>query len=118
MHKHKKHHKKFKAKSHKKFKHKKQFKKRSPLAKLFYKLNRFVRRHPLISSIISILIGVFLIRAVFINSLFGNDMSEFKGWLIFFAILFIIIGIIALKVWFRRNVPSLFTKHNVNWRNK
>ena len=52
------------------------------------------------------------------NTIFGNKITEIRGWILFFAILFIIIGLIALNVWFRRNVPHLFTKHDVKWRNR
>jgi len=96
----------------------KNHKRHSPISTLFYRINRFVRRHPILSSVISILIGIFLIRAFFMNTIFGNKITEIRGWILFFAILFIIIGLIALNVWFRRNVPHLFTKHDVNWRNR
>ena len=85
----------------------------------FYKLNRFVRRHPILSAVISILISFILVRSTFINSLFGLRINdEFRIWVFILAIIFFIAGILALSVWFRRNVPHLYTKHDIKWRNR
>ncbi|HLD15252.1 MAG TPA: hypothetical protein VJB94_01595 [Candidatus Nanoarchaeia archaeon] len=94
------------------------FHKRHFRPSLFKKLNWFCRRHPLISSGGSILIGIILLRAFFNNNLFGNNVTEFRMWVLFFSIVFFIVGLIAIKVWFYRNVPSLHTKHQIEWRNR
>lgn len=84
----------------------------------FHKFQKFILRHQIISSLGSIILSIVLIRISFSNTLFGANITEFRMWFIFFAILLGIIGVISLSVWFRRNVPQMFTKHNVNWRNR
>jgi len=57
-------------------------------------------------------------RAFFSDSLFGNNITEFRMWILFALVVFLIIGIIAFMIWLRRNVPNIYTKHDVNWRNR
>ncbi len=95
------------------------YRRHSLISRVFYKFNRFVRRHPILSAVFSILISFILIRSIFVNNLFGIKVNnEFRIWIFIIALIFFIAGILALKVWFRRNVPSLFTKHDVRWRNR
>jgi len=95
-----------------------QKKPKSNLKKSFYKSRKFILRHPLISSVGSILVSILLFRASLSNKIFGNNISEFRGWFLFFAFLIGLIGVIALMVWFKRNVPALFTKHDINWKKR
>lgn len=85
---------------------------------IFQQLNWFCKRHPIIASIGSIFLGIFLIRATFSNSLFGNDITEFKIWFIGGGVLFIIVGLFSLKIWIKRNVPTINTQHHLTWRNR
>ena len=57
-------------------------------------------------------------RAFFSDSLFGNNITEFRMWILFALVVFLIIGIIAFMIWLRRNVPDIYTKHDVRWRNR
>jgi len=84
----------------------------------FQQLNWFCRKHPVISAGGSVLIGIILMRAFFSDSLFGNNLNEFRAWILFVSIVFFIIGIVAFRIWLRRNVPDFFTKHDINWRNR
>ena len=86
-------------------------KKRSELERIFYKINKFVRHHPVLSAIVSVLLAIVLIRTSFSNMLFGNDVTEFRLWFLFFALVIGIIGIIALKVWFKNNVARYLYGH-------
>lgn len=90
--------------------------KHSFLSRLFYKSNRFVRRHPIISAVGSIVLSIFLLRVAFSDNLFGNNVSEFRLWFIFFAILIGIIGLISLKVWFSNNVSDFNAQ--IKWKNR
>lgn len=85
---------------------------------VFQRLNWFCRNHPIISAGGSILIGIILLRLSFIDILFGNSLSEFRMWILFLSFIFFIVGIIAFRIWLRRNVPNIFTKHDINWRNR
>lgn len=85
---------------------------------LFQKLNWFCRKHPVISAGWSILLGIMLMRASFSNTLFGSDVTEFRMWILFASMVFFIIGVIAFKIWLKRNVPSFFSKHDINWRTR
>ena len=98
----------------KKFYHKQHFRKPST----FQKLNWFCRKHPVISAGGSILIGIILMRACLSNKHFGNKITEFRMWILFASIAFLVVGIIAFRIWLRRNVPDIFTKHDVNWKNR
>ncbi|MBI2565109.1 hypothetical protein HYV79_03935 [Candidatus Woesearchaeota archaeon] len=99
---------------HKRFHHKKHFRRYS----FFQRVSYFCRKHPIISAGGSDLIGVVLMRASFSNILFGNNIKEFRLWVLFASIVFLIIGAIAFIIWLKRNVPSFYTKHDVNWRNR
>jgi len=97
--------------------HKKQkrFKRRqkSELARIFYKYRKLILKHPLISAILSIIVSILLIRVFISNTIFSNNITEFRMWFLFFAILIGIIGLFALWVWIRNNVPSFFGKGNI-----
>ena len=93
-------------------------KKRPQASKTFYGARRFMLRHPLISSVGSIVLAIILIRISFSNTLFGSDVSEFRIWFILFAILLGIIGLFAIKVWWKKNVPDFFGKGDITWRNR
>ena len=88
------------------------------IASRFYSIRNFVRRHPVFSSVTSIIAAIVLVRISLSDTLFGSNVSEFRLWFIFGAIILGIIGLISLKVWFKRKVPQHFTKHDVNWRNR
>ncbi|MDD4662594.1 MAG: hypothetical protein PHR48_01840 [Candidatus ainarchaeum sp.] len=50
--------------------------------------------------------AVILVRLAFLDTLFGKNFVELRLWIIFFAIVFFIIGLISIKVWMRTNVPT------------
>ncbi len=83
---------------------------------IFYKINIFIRRYPIFSAILTIFLSIFLIRVSLSDNLFGNDVSEFRLWFLFFAVVLGIIGIMAIKVWFSNNVSNFNTQHNLNWK--
>ena len=60
---------------------------RSDLERYFHKFYRLIVRHPLVSSVGSIVTSIILIRAFFSNTLFGTNVTEFRIWFLFFAIL-------------------------------
>ena len=91
---------------------------RNQVGSLFYKVRRFVVKHPVFSSIISIIAAIILFRIGMGSTFFGNDLSEFRFWFLFFAVILGIVGLIALKVWFKNNVAKLNTKHVVEWRRR
>lgn len=110
-------HKRHKYKLHKKYNSKhKSYRRSSSAASFWYKANKFVRRHPIFSSIGSILLSILLIRISFLNTLFGNNISEFRLWFLFLALLIGIVGIFALKVWFRNHVSNFNVQTNLKWR--
>lgn len=90
----------------------------SPVKSSFYGFRRFVLRHPLLSSVGSVVLAIILVRLSFSNTLFGSNIGEFRLWFIFFAIVIGIVGIVSLVVWMRRNVPRFYSKHDVNWTNR
>jgi len=81
-----------------------------------YGLKNFVRKNPLISAVGSILFSIILVRVFFSNTFFGNEVSEFRLWFLFFAIVLGIIGLVALRVWFKNNVSNFNVQTNLNWR--
>jgi|GEM_PF-4015104 len=107
-----------------KFKHKDYFSnpafshhKKSPksnIKNIFYGTKHFIRKNSIFCSIISIVFAVVLGRLAFINTFFGKSMSELRYWLVFFAILFFIIGIVSIKVWIKNHVSDF----NLNFTNK
>ena len=102
-----------------KFNNRHQFVKKQPtVTSIFYQLNFFVRKHPVFSSVASIIISVLLIRVFFSETLFGANISEFRLWFLFVAIILGIIGTIALKVWFKNNVSNFNVQANLNWRKR
>lgn len=109
-------------KYHKKSHHNKHFhntkRRHSALSIFFYKFKRFVRRNPVLSAVVSIIISIFLIRISFSNELFGNDVTEFRFWFIFFAIILGLVGLFSLKVWWRNNVSNFNVQANLKWKNR
>ena len=77
----------------------------------FYLWNTFVRKHPLISAVTSIVLAIMLVRLYFLDFLMGKNLTELRLWFMFFAVLFGLVGLIALKVWFRNNVSNRTTRH-------
>lgn len=98
--------------------HHKVYPKHSLLSRAFYNLRKFAIYPPIISSVGSMVLSIILFRLAWSDKLFGYGISELRLWFLGFAILMFLIGIIALIVWMRRNVPTLYTKHDVNWRNR
>jgi len=92
------------------------YKKHSPINSLFYKINRFVRRYPILSAVFSIIISIILFRFAWIGNL--NKFSEFRIWIFLASIIFFIVGIIAIRVWMKNNVSNFNTQHNIGWRNR
>lgn len=82
----------------------------------FQTFNRFVVRHPVVSSVGSMILAVILLRVILSNQLFGNDVTEFRLWLIFADIVLFFVGLISLKVWFKNNVSDRNTQHNFRWK--
>ncbi len=95
----------------------KKFSKSQPIKK-FYKLRRFVVRHPVLSSVVSMVSAILLVRVSMSDVVFGTNVSEFRLWFLFFAILLGIIGFISLMVWFRNNVSDMTTRHTINWKKR
>jgi len=91
---------------------------RFSIGRIFYKIRRFVRRSPIFSAVFAIVLGIILLRISYLDVLFGRNVTELRVWFMGVAILMGIIGIIALKVWFRNNVSDSNVKVNVNWKNK
>lgn len=85
---------------------------------LFQRFTYFCRKHPLISSVGSIIVSVILFRAFLSNKLFNNNITEFRIWIVIASFIFFIIGITAILVWMRRNVPDFHSKHDVRWRSR
>ena len=104
---------------HRNFRHHQKFQRKySALSILFYKTNKFVRRHPIFSAVSSIILSIVLVRISFSEKLFGNDISEFRLWFLFFAVLLGIIAIFALKVWYSNNVANFNVQANLNWKRR
>lgn len=84
------------------------------IGKLFYNIKRFVRKNPIFCSITSMIFAVVLVRLAFLNSLFGRNLVELRFWIIFFAIVFFIIGAVSIRVWMKNNVSNF----NMNFTHK
>ena len=82
----------------------------------FNKANKFIRENPILSAILAMISSIILIRISFSNTLFGNNFSEFRLWFLFFAVVFGIIGIMAINIWIKNNVSNFNSQHNFNWR--
>jgi len=83
---------------------------------LFYGFNRFIRKNPVVSSVIGILSSIVLIRISFLDELFGNNITEFRVWFIFLAVILGIVGVISLMIWIRNNVSDFNFKGDLRIR--
>ena len=98
---HKRHHKKFR--SHKKY-------------SSFSRMNYFTRKHPIAIGVLLIIVSFVLFRLSFTNTFLNS--SEVFIWSILISIGLFIAGILVLIGWWKNNIATINTKHNVNWRNR
>ena len=84
------------------------------ISRLFYKIKKFIRKNPVFCSVSSMIFAIILVRLAFLDKLFGRSLIELRLWIIFFAIIFFMIGLISIKVWMRNHVSDF----NMNFTHK
>jgi len=92
-------------------------KRRSNIDAIITKFTRFSAKHPIFSTGCYFLMAIVLFRFSLLDySTFGYTAAqEIRFWLLVVAGIMVLLSILSVVAWWRRNVPSLFVRGDINW---